>query len=118
LEELKTGNRYSIVRGLLCGTIDPEEVMKAHDIYCQEIKMHGAVMAFVYHSSQGKYYITVNKSLSPESKEIVFFHELRHIIEDMPSLGYVVGLDMLRNPIEKRADLFFKEISATFEVGF
>jgi len=35
-------------------------------------------------------------------------------IEDMPHEGYTVGIDGYRKPIERKADLFVKEVAAVY----
>ena len=112
--DLKYKSKYSIIRALLSGTIDPEEVMKAYDIFPRLADLEPDVAAFVYRSRKDRFYIIVNESLSYEARQETFFHELCHVIEDMPRVGYMLGLDMKRHNIEKRADMFFKEIAATY----
>ncbi len=102
-----------ILRGLLSETTPPDEIMQAHDIYHHEIPIHASVAAFVYQSRKGKYHIFVNTYLSPEARQEVFLHELYHVVEDMPNEGYILGFDMYRNPIEKNADAFAIEITAS-----
>jgi hypothetical protein len=116
LNEIKYSSRYAVVRALLSGTIDPEEVMRAYDIYPHYADLEPDVAAFVYRSRKDRFYIIVNRHLSLETQKEVFFHELCHIIEDMPRVGYVLGLDMYREPLEMRADLFVQEIAAKYVV--
>lgn len=55
VEDIKKSERYTIVRALMCGSLDPEEVMRTHSILYQEERMHGSILAFVYPSRKGRY---------------------------------------------------------------
>ncbi len=99
-------HKDQILKLLLSESITPEEVMLAYDIYHHEIPIHASVAAFVYYSKKGRYHIFVNTFLSPEARREVFLHELYHAVEDMPKVGYILGLDLYRTPIEKNADAF------------
>lgn len=114
--DIKTKPRYAIVRALLDGTIEPEEVMRAYDIFPRLADLDMDVAAFVYRSRKDRFYIIVNQHLSWETRQEVFFHELCHIIEDMPQTGYILGLDMQRHEMEIRADMFFREVTAVHAV--
>jgi len=113
---IKTMKKYSIIRALLNGSLEPEEVMRAYDIFPRLVSLEMDVAAFVYRSRKDRFYIIVNKSLNDETRRGAFFHELCHIIEDMPREGYMLGLDMQRHVIEGRADMFFKEIAAVYAI--
>lgn len=105
-----------ILRCLLSETISPDEIMRANDIYHHEVPMHASIAAFVYRSRKGRCHILVNTYLSPEARKEVFLHELYHVVEDMPRVGYILGIDIYKTSIEKNADAFAKELMAVYAV--
>ncbi|WP_121450225.1 ImmA/IrrE family metallo-endopeptidase [Desulfofundulus salinus] len=116
-DDLRQKSRYAVIRALLEGTISPDEVMRSFDIFPSLADLEPDVAAFVYRSRKDRFYIIVNQHLSYETRQEVFFHELCHIIEDMPRSGYILGLDMQRHEIEIRADMFFREVAAAYQVA-
>lgn len=108
--------KYQVIRSLLLGSLPFAEVMRAFEIFPHEVTMGGEVAAFVYHSRKGRYHIFINECLSLETKEEVLFHELCHIIEDMPEKPYYIGLNNQREEFEKRADLFLGKVMAAYAV--
>ncbi|RJQ25555.1 MAG: hypothetical protein C4589_11195 [Peptococcaceae bacterium] len=115
--DLRKKPKYQILRSLLDKNICPTEVMRAFDIFPHEVSLGGEVAAFVYKSRTGYYHVFVNQLLSPETKREVFFHELYHIIEDMPKQTYILGMDIQHKETEKKADLFFREIMEAYAVS-
>lgn len=113
---LRHKSKYSIIRALISGSIDQEEVMRAHDIFTSLASLEPDVAAFVYRSRKDRFYIIVNEHLSFEAQQEVYFHELCHIIEDMPKAGYVLGLNMQREKFEVQADRFAREIAVALAV--
>lgn len=116
LDKLKSLPRYQVLCSLLSGDIDPVEAMKAFSIHSHEVPLGGDVAAFVYRSRRDHFHVFVSHFLSPEARREVFLHELYHIIEDMPGAGYVLGMNLYREPLERRADLFVREVAAAFAV--
>ena len=114
LDKLKSLPRYQVLRSLLSGDIDPIEGMKAFSIHSHEVPLGGDVAAFVYRSRRDHFHVFVSHFLSPEARREVFLHELYHIIEDMPRVGYVLGINFYKEPLEKRADLFMRETAVAF----
>ncbi|MCL6448755.1 MAG: hypothetical protein K6U04_11490 [Armatimonadetes bacterium] len=108
--------KYQVVRSLMNQTLDPADVMRAFDIHTHLADLEPDAAAFVYRSRKNRYHIVVNQWLAQETQEAVFFHELYHIIEDMPQRSYVLGLDMQREEFETRADGFFREVMAVYAV--
>ncbi|GEM_PF-1554327 len=100
-----------ILRSLLCETISPDEIMRAYNIFHHEVPLHRSVAAFAYRSKKNRFHIFINTYLSPEARREVFLHELYHVIEDMPQVGYVLGLDGYREPMEERADQFAEKFA-------
>ncbi len=112
LNKLKSLPRYQVLRALLDGNIDLTEAMRAFNIHNHEEPLGGDVAAFVYRSRKDHFHVFVNSALSPDTRKEVFFHELYHIIEEMPQAGYVIGLNRVRYRVERNADLFFEELSS------
>ena len=88
-DDIKKLPKYQVLRSLLNGNLHSIEAMRAFDIFSHEATLGGEVAAFVYRSRMGYCHIFVNQLLSFEARQEVFFHELYHIIEDMPNVGYV-----------------------------
>ncbi len=71
------------------------EVMNTFDIKTSiAFNLPSAIQGFVYVSKQGNYPIILNGNLNYETQCRVFLHEMKHILSDMPVMGYVIGLDM------------------------
>ncbi len=113
--KLQTLPKYQLVRALLDGTIPFDEIMRAFGIFTGQEDLPGEIYAMVYYCRRGHYHIIFNNSLAPEAKEKVLFHEVHHIIETMPKGMYIVGIDCQHLGFEQDADLFVREVAATFE---
>lgn len=100
------------VCALFDADIDVTNLLAAYGIRLQTCELCGSIHAFVWYSGKGRYYIIANNSLSPEAMRQAFFHELKHILQDMPQTSYYVGLDQHRHPIEKEADMFLETAAA------
>ena len=110
-EEILSLPKYQIIRSLLDGMIPFHDAMRAFDIHTSLYNLGEGLLGMVYYSRWGHYHIVVNSCLKPEQQEAVFFHELKHIIEDLPGAGYMIGLDMQYCVFEKEADEFKAEIT-------
>lgn len=104
---------YTMLYSLFEPDINIDEVLATYNIRTRVLIMDGAIHAFVWHSKKGRYYIVANECLSPCALRKVFFHEVKHILEDAPVMGYWLGIDQYRHPIEEKADLFY-EIAAAY----
>lgn len=62
------------------------------------------VLGFVYYSRLGNYHLIINGNLNDITQRKVFIHEIKHIVNDMPGIGYIIGLDMNRTAFEVDAD--------------
>lgn len=62
------------------------------------------VLGFVYYSRLGNYHLIINGNTNCIIQRKVFIHEIKHIIADMPRVGYIIGLDMKRTALEMEAD--------------
>ncbi|MTV47723.1 hypothetical protein GJ688_01840 [Heliobacillus mobilis] len=95
-----------LLRSLRDETIPFHEVMNAFNIRTTIANLPSSVHAYVYVSRKGRYHLVMNGNINAETQYEVFCHEIKHIIYDLPTVGYIVGLDMQRTEIEKMADLF------------
>jgi len=115
-EEIRSSPKYSLIRSLFDGTIPFFDVLNTYNLTVT-FEDIGSFKGAVYLSRKGNYHIIINESLSPETQRQVFFHEIKHIIEDIPGMPYVIGLDMQRYEFEVSADSYFREVAAAYE-GF
>lgn len=84
-----------LIKALLAESISFHEIMNAFDIKTSiAFNLGTNVYGFVYTSRRGKYHIILNGNLSYEVQCKTFIHEIKHIIVDMPTIGYVIGIDM------------------------
>lgn len=113
-EELLELPRYQIIRSILDETIDFEEVMRLFNIRVTFHEFSSALWGVVYCSRLGNYHIILNRYLDPATRQQVFFHELKHIIEDLPTTTYFIGLDRQEYRINLEADAFLAEVSAAW----
>ncbi len=94
-----------LVKALLSESISFHEIMNAFDIKTSiAFNLSSNTYGFVYASRKGKYHIVLNGNLSFETQCRTFAHELKHIISDMPKIGYFIGVDMQREYFEVQAD--------------
>ena len=82
---------------------DINRLIKAGDVRIHVIKLSPGLYGFVYFSRKGKYHIFISEELSPPGQQEVLLHEIYHILEDMPRIAYIFGLDMQHETIEQRA---------------
>lgn len=106
-----------LLRGLVDENIPFYDVMTAFNIRTTIANLPFDVHAFVYVSKKNNYHIIMNGNLSSDTQYKVFCHELKHILSDLPSKGYIVGLNMQYENFERSADLFVKEIGIIYRVG-
>lgn len=95
----------SLVKALLSESIPFHDVMNAFNIKTSiAFNLSSNIYGFVYFSRKGNYYLVMNGNLSYETQCQTFAHELKHIVTDMPGMGYFIGLDMHRAYFEVLAD--------------
>ncbi|MFW6030611.1 MAG: ImmA/IrrE family metallo-endopeptidase, partial [Halanaerobiales bacterium] len=90
--------------------INYQEIARNNNIYHTFLKLVSGVYGFVYRSSFDNYYIIINQNLTIELQKEVFCHEVAHIIYDLPDTGYIIGIDMQYESVEKKADLVAEAI--------
>lgn len=87
-------------------TISFHDVMNTYNIKTTIANLPAEVQGFVYLSKKNNYHLVLNGNLCAEAQYKVFCHEIKHILVDMPSMGYIVGLDMQHEDLECSADKF------------
>jgi Zn-dependent peptidase ImmA (M78 family) len=85
----------------------------AENIVYHTVPIGEGITGFVYLSKKDRYHIFISDTLSPEAAREVFFHEMHHIIYDLPRMPYCIGLDMQREEFEKNANAFAKVLMKT-----
>lgn len=94
-----------LLRALLNQDIPFYEVMNAFNIKTTiGFDMPSGFLGFVYMSRRGKYHLILNGSINYETQCRTFIHEIKHITDDMPNIGYMIGLDMQYTYMEQSAD--------------
>lgn len=113
-KDIIASKEYTLIRCLLDDNLDPNGVWLAHNIIPHAVPLGKGVSAFVYRSRKGFIHIFMNSHLSNNRKIKTLCHELKHIIEDMPNMGRMVGIDMQQQPFEIEADQFIQEVAANY----
>lgn len=81
--------------------ISLHEVMSAFDIRTRiAFNLPSSIYGFVYISKKGHYHLILNGNINYETQCSVFLHEIKHIVYDMPTIGYIIGLDMQHEEFE------------------
>lgn len=94
-----------LLKALLNEDIPFYEVMNMFDIKTTILfNIPAYILGFVYLSRRGNYHLLLNGSVDYETQCKVFIHEIKHIADDMPTLAYMIGLDMQHTYMEQTAD--------------
>ena len=101
--------RHRLVKALLDGDLPVDEVLRAYDIHSFTYDLGPDLLGMAYLSRRQNYYIVVCNRLAVVKKEEVFFHELKHVLLDLPKMPHVLGLDMQWYQMERDADIFLRE---------
>jgi Zn-dependent peptidase ImmA (M78 family) len=107
----------SLLKSLIDDTIPFADVMNAYNVrttLSDQLPSH--VLGFVYVSRRGNYHLILNAEVSLETRVKTFVHEIKHIVCDLPKVGYMIGLDMQRSQLELEADYVAEEL-AGYVVG-
>lgn len=95
-----------LLRALLNEDIPFYEVMNAFNIKTTiACNIPVSVLGFVYLSRRGNYHLILNGDVNYSTQCKVFIHEVKHITEDIPNMGYIIGLDMQHTYVEQSADI-------------
>jgi hypothetical protein len=90
-----------LLKGLLDENMSFHEVMNTFDIRTRiALNLSSSIYGFVYVSKKGNYHIVLNGNINYETQCNVFLHEIKHIICDIPTIGYIIGLDMQHETFE------------------
>lgn len=101
-----------LFRSLLNKTIPFHEVMNAYNIKTSiTFNIPASVLGFIYVSKEGNYHLILNGNINFKTQCKTFVHEIKHIVEDIPSVGYFIGLDMQHNKFEILADKIAEELA-------
>jgi hypothetical protein len=91
-----------LLKALLNENISFHEVMSAFDIRTRiAFNLPNSIYGFVYVSKKGNYHIVLNGNVNYETQCNVFLHEIKHIVYDIPTIGYIIGLDMQHEEFEQ-----------------
>ncbi|OAA91220.1 hypothetical protein [Clostridium ljungdahlii] len=94
-----------LLKALLNEDIPFYEVMNAFNIKTTiAFNVPSSTLGFVYLSRCGNYHLILNGNVNYETQCHVFIHEVKHIVDDMPKMGYIIGLDMQHTHMEQSAD--------------
>jgi len=94
-----------LLRSLLNKDIPFYEVMNAFNIKTTiAFNIPASILGFVYLSRRQNYHLILNGNINYETQCHVFLHEIKHITEDIPNIGYIIGLDMQCTYMELSAD--------------
>lgn len=110
-QDLET-DKYAVIRSLFGGRIPFHELMAAFDIRVSVAYLGPGCYGISYCCTKGHYHIVISDSLSIEAQQEVFFHELSHIIEDMPQTKYAIELNKQWHIREREADMLWHEVQA------
>ncbi|WP_213996151.1 MULTISPECIES: hypothetical protein [Tepidanaerobacter] len=98
-----------LFRALIDGNIPFYEVVHCFGIRVTIGNLPASVSGFTYISKKGCYHLVINRNMSYKTQYRTFMHEIKHIMIDMPKMGYIVGLDMQRYEFESKADVVVEE---------
>ncbi|NLC45034.1 MAG: hypothetical protein GX783_12245 [Clostridiales bacterium] len=94
-----------LLKSLLDGTIPFYDVMNAYNVKTTlSYQLPSHVLGFVYVSRRGNYHLILNADVNYETQCRTFVHEIKHIVHDLPSAGYIIGLNMQHSGLEQETD--------------
>lgn len=94
----------SLLNTLADETIPVYEALRIYNISITVLDMPASLLGIVYVTRRLNYKILINNSINYECQQNVLAHELKHIIYDIPKMGYIIGVDMHRTTFEQNAD--------------
>ncbi len=93
-----------LLKALLDESIPFHEVMNAFDIKVSiAFNLSQSVYGFVYRSNRKGYLLVLNGNINYETQCRIFLHEIKHIIADMPNIGYIIGIDNQHTILESES---------------
>ena len=91
---------------LLNETIPFHEVMSSFNISTQvAFNLPAYIKGFVYVSCHNNFYIILNGRLNYEEQCITLVHELKHIVEDIPTTSYYIGINCQTHSCEDDTEM-------------
>ncbi|WP_123053105.1 hypothetical protein [Clostridium sp. JN-1] len=100
-----------LLKALLNEDIPFYEAMNAFDIKTTiACNLPSSILGFVYLSKRGNYHLILNGEVNYKTQCKTFIHEIKHIADDMPHLGYMIGLDMQYTYMERNADAMAEKL--------
>ena len=100
-----------LLKALLNEDIPFYEVMNAFDVKTTiAFNVPSSMLGFVYLSRRGNYHLMLNGNVNYQTQCHVFIHEVKHIVEDMPKVCYIIGLDMQHTYKEQSADIVAEQL--------
>jgi len=69
-----------------------QDILLANNIVTRVGPLNKSVLGMVYRSRGGTYYIIANQLLEFEERQLVFLHELAHIVVEAPLQPYLLRL--------------------------
>jgi hypothetical protein len=100
-----------LLKSLIDGTIPFFEVMNAYNVKtCLSNHLPAHILGFVYVSRRGNYHLVLNAEINYEIQCRTFLHEIKHIVYDLPTAGYIIGMDLQHTSLEQDADMVAENI--------
>lgn len=100
-----------IIRFLKKDELPLLEILLTYGIHLSiTYQLSSRALGFVYTSRKGNYHLIVNGNINIHTQKKVFLHEITHIINDLPKIGYIIGFDMTHTPLEEQADKIAESI--------
>ena len=94
-----------ILDSLINGYLSFFDILRSYDINLAVVNhLSSSILGMVYKTKRQNYVIVLNGNINYETQCKVFIHELYHIENHMPSMGYCIGLDMQHLSFEKDSD--------------
>lgn len=95
-----------LLKALIGDDIYFHDLMNTYNIKLSIVKeMPSSILGFTYVSRRNNYHLVLNGNINYVTQRNTFIHELKHIVYDLPKMGYVIGLDMQYEYFEEEADL-------------
>lgn len=94
-----------ILNSLINGYLSFFDILRSYDINLAVVNhLSSNILGMVYKTKRQNYVIVLNGNINYETQCKVFLHELYHIENHMPTMGYCIGLDMQHTPLELEAE--------------
>lgn len=92
--------------------LSPHDILNNYNIKLTIVhELSSLIYGFVYLSRLGSYHLIINGNINYMAQKRTFIHEIKHIISDMPQIGYIIGIDMQRTKLEAETDKIAESIA-------